>query len=462
MRIASLVFGGGVSTLGISVVKASIEREFGEKVEFIECRPENVYELKSADIIFISLYWFENLLDYISTLVKLGINPKKRKPVLVIGGISAVNVRLLSGYFHYCILGDGEMSAPDLIRCLKDGSDPGCLPGVYKDGDVTSQKLLLTNPTIPANAYTEFRDNRTTRIEIARGCRFKCAFCQLAYTKPYREQPIEIVEHLLKTSATKNVGLFAPDRTGYSQYDRLEAYCRKIGKTNTAEDTRLDMLMKKKTVSKVKFGIEGFSEASRKRFKKLGKVDQIIRGFDHIFNVMKTPKGKRITTATVYMIGDLPGESRDDFKDFFDLMSEVDKLCPGKFTLFLTLNSFSAKPFTPMEREGIRPYNDWGAMWKDTPFLENITIAKRGGMQGPSNRITHAICFRGDERLTRVLFHLATKGRKIYRSNSMEAGRALERLIKKCGIEPESIYGELDESHFLPHHNFKIEPLNGD
>lgn len=457
MKISTVVFGGGISTLGISVVKSAVERELGSRVEVSECRPEDVYGIKSADVLFFSLYWFENILDYIGLLNKYGIDPRKRKPFLIIGGSAAVNIRILKGYFHYCVLGDGEIVAPDLIRALLDGSDPSCIEGVIKDGDFESTKLVRTNPIIPANAYTELRDNRTTRIEIARGCRFKCSFCQIGHMKPYREQPIEIVEYLLKQSPTKNVGLFAPDRTGYSFFDRLESTCRRLGKTNTAEDTRLDMLMKKKIISKVKFGIEGFSERSRKRFKKLPKNEQIIAGFDHIFNVLKTPKGKRITTATVYMIGDLPGENADDWADFWYVMREVDKLCHGKFTLFLTLNSFSAKAFTPMEREAIRPYNDWSKLWAARPKLDNITIAGRGGMLGPSNRIIHGVTSRGDERLSRLIFYIATSGRKVFRDRGIEAGRAVENMIRKSGVDPEFIWGELSDSDKLPHDNFSIE-----
>jgi len=460
MNYCTVTFGGGVSTLGMAVVKTAIDRELENRVSGIECRPTDVETIKNADIIFISLFWFENILDYFSWLVKLGINPENRKPLLVIGGISAINVRILHGYFHYCILGDGEVTAPDFIRAILDGSDPKDLPGVIKDGDFDSIKIMRTNPIIPSSSYVETREHRTARIELARGCRFKCAFCQLGNIKPYREQPIEVVEYLLKQAPTRNVGLFAPDRTGYSGFDRLEETCRRLGKINTAEDTRLDMLLKKTKISKVKFGIEGFSERSRKRFKKLASNEQILQGFNHIFNVLRTPKGKPITYATVYMIGDLPGETYDDWQDFWDLLRRIDNLCKSTFMIYFTLNSFAAKSFTPMEREGIKPYNDWGKLWKNIPRLPHIQIAVRGGMLGPANRIIHGVCLRGDERLTKFLFYIATKGRKIFKSPSAEAGRAVEKLIQKCGVDSKIMYEELPEGYFLPHGNLIIEPLD--
>lgn len=457
MKIATLVFGGGISTLGIDVIKGTIEQDFNDVI-ITECRPSDISALKDADIIMTSIYWFDNLLDYLNFLVKAGINPKAKKPMLVIGGM-AVNTRILHGYFHYAVLGDGEMVISDFIRAVKDGSDPGQLPGVIADGDFDTHKEYLTNPIIPARAYVELRDNRTARIEIARGCRFKCPFCQIAHVKPYREQEIEVIEHILKGTPTKSVGLFAPDRTGYSNYSRLEAICKKLGKHNTAEDTRLDQLMKYKVASKVKFGVEGFTEATRKSFRKIKTNEELIAGFNHVFNVVKTPKGKRMTTATVYMIGDLPGETVESMDEFWEVFAKIDKLCPGKFTMFLTLNSFTPKPFTPMERAGIHPWNDWYEAWNNRPRFQNVTIAGRGGVVGPSNRIAHMMTIRGDERLTKALFYLANDGRKIIKSRGEKAGEAICKLIKMSGVDPESLWAPVPESTKMVHEQFSIQKI---
>lgn len=455
MKISTLVFGGGISTLGMDVIINSIPK----KHEVLRCEQQDFLSIKASDVFLVSLYWFENLLDFLKYLNDIGINPKNKKPIVVIGGVSAINIRILKGYFNYAILGDGELVIADVLDALDTGSDPSCLDGVISDGDFDSKKNLLTNPNIPANAYTELRSNRTARIELARGCRFKCPFCQLAHTKPYREQPVEIIEHLLKNVPTKSVGLFAPDRTGYSNYSRIEYLCKKLGKHNTAEDARLDMLLKYKTVNKCKFGLEGFAQRTRASFGKVKTKQKLLAGFNHVFNVLKTPKGKRITTATVYMIGDLPGEGESEVLEFWDVLKEVDELCPGKFTMFLTLNSFSPKPFTPMERSAIHPYNDWNKYWAKRPRLPKITIASRGGMLSPANRIIHAMTARGDERLARVLFYLSTEGRKIYNSRSKGAGKAVEKLIKMQGVDPNSMYEQLDDTFVLPHNNFSIQPL---
>jgi len=444
MKVVSVVFGGGVSTLGMEVIINAIQDPSVEVERF----SGSVSQARDADILLVSLCWFQNILEYCKFLKTYGIDPKKRKPVIVIGGISASNTRILHGLYHYAMLGDGEVVINDILEAFKTGADPAGY-GIVKDGD-WSENRFVHSSTIPAFGYVEDRGNNTTRIEIARGCRYKCDFCQLAYTKRYREQPFEIVRHLLTKSSTKSVGLFAPDRSGYSKILQLEEECRRLGKHNTAEDLRLDKVSKMLIVSKLKFGVEGFTESSRKRFRKVASNEKLVNGFRHIFKELRKPNGKRHTTATMYMIGDLPGETPKNAAGFWDVLAECDKHCVPPFTLFLTLNSFSAKPFTPMEKSGINPYNDWGDFWANRPHFKNITIAGRGGMLGPSNRIVHMMTARGDERLTRLLFWISNDGFKIFKDSSYDAGRTIERLIKTQGVEPESIWGDLGESDQLP------------
>jgi radical SAM superfamily enzyme YgiQ (UPF0313 family) len=451
MKITSVVFGGGVSTLGMDVVIEAAKNMPG--VEFQRFSGK-VSDVKDCDFLFVSLAWFENILEYCRFLKQYGVDPKKKKPIIIIGGIAASNTRILNGLFHYCVLGDGEVVIEDLIGCLADGVEPSG-SGIVKDGDF-SENCFVHNKTIPAFAYVEDRGNNTARIEIARGCRYKCDFCQLAHTKPYREQPIEVVEHLLKSSPTKSVGLFAPDRSGYRQLAQLEQTCKRLGKHNTAEDLRLDSVAKMDIVSKLKFGVEGFTEKSRKRFRKVATDEKLVKGLKHIFTELRKPNGKRHTTATMYMIADLPGETPENASHFWEVLREADEYCEPPFTLFLTLNSFSSKPFSPMERCGIHPYNNWKTFWDARPRMKNMTIASRGGILGPSNRITHMMTARGDERLTRLLFWLSNDGHKYFKDRSISAGRTLESLIKKQGVDPEFIYGELSCSDSLPTSIYKI------
>lgn len=449
IKIVTVVFGGGVSTLGMSVIVERLRTsKHAANLNIVCFNEQNPGVLLGCDFLLVSLCWFEDVLNYLAFLKKYGIDPRKEKPQIIIGGISALNTRILNNLFHFCVLGDGEVVIEDLLDHLLAGDRPQ-MKGVVKNGTYENNFFVHAG-NIPAHGYVEDRGNNTTRIELARGCRYRCPFCQLAFTKPYREQPIEVVEYLLRKSRTKAVGLFAPDRSGYSQIDAVELLCKKLGKRNTAEDLRLDKVSKMRSVNKLKFGVEGFTEVSRKKFKKVSSNEKLIAGLKHVFTTLEKPSGGRHTTATMYMIGDLPGETPENAVEFWEVLREADSYCTPPFTLFLTLNSFSPKPLTPMEKEGIHPYNGWNAFWAARPRMKNITIAARGGMQSPTNRITHSLVSRGDEKCTRLLFWLATDGHKLFKDRTAGAGRALEKLIRKQGVDPLFVYGALGEADVLP------------
>ncbi len=458
--IGTLVFGGGVSTLGMDVIIGALEDSgIEDKADIQRLRPKDIATVKSVDILLISLYWWDNIFDMIQYFVKNGIDPKKGKQRIIVGGANAINPQVMDGYFHTAVLGDGEMVIGDLIESILDGEDKPDLPGVIHAGDFDTHKELLTNPVIPARPYVEMRGNQISRIEIARGCRFKCPFCQLAATKPYREQPLAVVKHLIKQSPTKGVGMFAPDRTGHSEYEQIEEVVRRAGKHNAAEDARLDNLLKQKVVTKVKFGIEAFGAATRRSFNKIPTNEMLIDGFRHIFETLHTPKGRPMTTANAYVIADLPGEGQKELDEFWGVLRKIDEFCPRKFTLFLVCNSFAPKPFTAMEKAGINPYTDFNKRWLASPVLQNMTIAQRGGCLGPSMRYAQQMTYRGDLRYARVIFYLATEGRKILRTNTAEAGRAVEKLCRMVGADPEFLVGQLSESDRLPHEQFTLQPL---
>jgi hypothetical protein len=129
MKITSVVFGGGVSTLGMDVVIEAAKQMPG--VDFKRFTGK-VSEVNDCDVIFVSLAWFENILEYCRFLKTYGVDPKKKKPVIVIGGIAASNTRIMNGLFHYCVLGDGEVVIEELIGCILDGVEPSG-KGIVKD-----------------------------------------------------------------------------------------------------------------------------------------------------------------------------------------------------------------------------------------------------------------------------------------------------------------------------------------
>lgn len=96
---------------------------------------------------------------------------------------------------------EGELTFPDLIRCLEDGGDLGDVPGIaYRHGDeirVTEPRPLLEDlddsppprwDLLSLEPYDLFygRRARTAVVEESRGCGGKCSFCMATRMWGYR------------------------------------------------------------------------------------------------------------------------------------------------------------------------------------------------------------------------------------------------------------------------------------
>lgn len=459
MIFGMLAFARSDITLGLDIVKNVIVRKFPES-QVVNADKSNA---RHVDYLLVSLYWWRDIYAFVRFLFEAGVDPSKKKPVIIIGGMMTANPRPLTGYFHYAVLGDGEACIEDLIRCIEAGDDPYGITGVWNPNECE----YAYSPTIPAELYTEittkqfgdevFKQPKTTRIEIARGCRGKCPFCQLAYTKPYREQPIEIVKQLVRTAPTKTVALFAPDRSSYSRIADAEQALISHHKANTGSDTRLDTLHRHESMSCVRFGVEGFSSQTRKKFCKVVSDKVLVDGLLYIINTLKTIQGGRHGNATMYMIGDLPGEGLDEIRHFWELIAEVDRQIDRRFTLFVSTSSFAPSPFTPMERVGINPYTQFNS-WLDSGRymrLKNIEPAIRGVVISAPQRLCQMLAIRGDESTARVVFWLATKAYKYVRSNKNSDGKVIERALQKAGFNPADLYRWLPDEYNLPWSNIK-------
>lgn len=454
IKIACMVYGGGETTLGMDIVVTNI-REHVPNIDI--CIKPDINQAKESDYLLVSLYWWKDIYEHVKFLHTAGIDPRKRKPIIIIGGMSALNPFVLDGYYHYAVIGDGETTGPELLKALIDGNEDVDLKGVVTCRD--KEGYFSPHVEINPQHYIETRTNKTTRIEIARGCKFKCPFCELAAIKPYRELPYEIIRHLILTSPTKNIALFAPDRASHSRYLDIEKCVMRAGKRNTGNDLRLDSIKKHNIATTLRFGIEAFTAEQRRKIKGIKTNEDLIEYFRYIFEEVKTPKGKPITTATAYMIADLPGErSVAAIEEFSDTLRRIDEICNRKFTLFLSVAGFMPAPYTRMERDALNPYSKFNKLWDKHRYrTKNIIIASRGAVVGPSTRIAQMMTIRGDEQLKPLIYWLGTTsdGRKILADRTENAGKILEKLILKTGTDPEFIYRELGKDEKLPSDRIK-------
>lgn len=461
--IGTTTIGPSIHTLGLDIVTEELVRG-GYNVRSVTQR-----EARHVDILMVSLYWSEQVIDYPKWLADAGIDPAKRKPLIIVGGSMTFNPWPIRGMFHYAFVGDAEGAVVDMMDAITSGREPvnelQCIiSSEMMGGNNWSNADIISNvcKELPVRHYVENRNNKITRIEIARGCKAKCAFCQISKIKPYREIPPVVLKNMIYTSPTKTIALFSPDRGSYSEYEKVEEWVAKYGKRNMGTDIRLSSLRKTSIATNVRFGIEGFSERERILVKKPYKDSEIIKDVARIFREIKTPKGKPLTCITWYMILGLPGQGHDDYKQFADMLRELSDECSDieKATIFLSCSDFMPSNHTAMEREPKDVWTDNYAMWNvHKPFLKNITIACRGGSRTPTQRLCELLVFRGGENSNKALFNISTntKLRALIKDRSEWAGKKMLELINKCGVDTESLINGYQGAQ--PWDNIKVGEL---
>jgi radical SAM superfamily enzyme YgiQ (UPF0313 family) len=407
--------------------------------------------VKEADYLLVSLYWWRDVFEFLWWLSQLGIDPRQKKPVIIIGGMAAQNPRPISDYFHYAVVGDGEACINQLLDALESGADPYGIDGVWHP---LNSCAMAINPAIPTDLYVENRKAEITRIEIARGCKSGCPFCQLSFSKPYREMSLGDICKLLEQSPTRTISAFAPNRCAHSKIKEIDEKIAELGLHNMGSDTRLDQVKRFKRLDCVRFGIEGFSERTRRNFGKVTTNKRFVDGMIYIATKLENLRGNPMKSATMYMIGDLPGETREDMLEFWDVMKQIDMQLARKFTLFLSTSSFVPAPFTPMQRCGCNPYTDFNWHFEDTrPRFKNIVIATRGYVAPAPARLGQLLTVRGDERLNPVMLWIATRGQRFLRGCGKDAarcGKMIEKVLRSTGFDVQDLYRELPSEYNLP------------
>jgi hypothetical protein len=454
-----LNFGGSIRTLGLYVVTNSIRKHY-PAAQIVRATPAT---LTDARYLLVTLTWWKDVYEYIWWFHQAGLSLAKRQPIVIIGGQAAANPAPLQPWFHVAVVGDGEACIVPILQALETGASPAGLEGVWSpDAPVTP----ACAPTIPAEPYCEQRKAAIARIELARGCRHQCAFCQVSWSKPYREQTLANVMSQLAAVNTPRVSCFAPNRTGYSHLNEVMAEVTRRGLMNCGSDTRLDTVRKFPVIDLARFGVEGFSERTRRLLHKVPSNDDLIDGLLYLAHTVRRPDGSPMRSAEAYLIGDLPGEDRPEHDEFWDTLARFDAQLTERFTLFLSVSSFAPSPHTPMWHCAIRPYHDFSFLPRagvrvettNRPKLRHLVIACRGGVAPAPARLCQMLLARGDARVSRVLLWLATTtaGQGVYRAAGRQAhraGRQLEAALASCQFPPADLYRELPPDYRPPWHH---------
>jgi len=293
-----------------------------ERVGIAECVPEQ------ADFIWLTVSSQQGLAEARGVLRRVS-NKRAR---VILGGGGAYAPAVFNELAHVICVGEG---AKFVRTFLREGYEAACaLPETWIPGE--------TRPVVPSTSFPwdvppiQHPDG-TVRVFGARGCKYRCLFCQTGWENSYRPNPDPA--HLQR------------------QIDRLESERRRVAiVTNDGAEEHVALHGQQEFISvrlrnlqrimpiqraqckSVRIGVEGVSERLRVAVGKPVPNDDLLRT---TFDLLREGVGVR----WFFIVG-LPGETWDDYQELHYLVSGLKKLPKG--CVMMNFHAFIPQPAAPL------------------------------------------------------------------------------------------------------------------
>ena len=292
-------------------------------------------------IVFVSLMFHRQFwhLPELFRKLELPIDCNTRKCVPVVaGGHGIHNPVALERIFDRVVLGCGEQIAADLCHDLTAWDNT---PHVWPNKVAYALKKDEPCSSLVARQY----DRLIPYIELARGCRHKCFFCELGWTHKYSEASKDSVFSQIDAIAEQYprspINLLAPDAAGWPGYQEAIERCYSRGLQPLYNSMRIDSSRDCLVMSRsCRLGVEGVSERLRAR---VGKPYTNAAITEHL----QALEARGIRSRKLFMIYDLPWTQEQDYAEFWDLLGRLKLDKGGKITVKFT--SFTPMPGTPLQ-----------------------------------------------------------------------------------------------------------------
>lgn len=286
-------------------------------------------------------------------------------PLVIAGGQGLHNPLPYAPIADVIVIGDAEEPLPALLMAYQAASNrarflelASCIDGVFVPSlhdrtKVVIKQAVSQDISITTTNHISVSNDGSRRIEIARGCQYKCGFCSLGWRTPVRENSPDVVISAIKKSG-KRVHLQAGDAESHSGINEIRQALRAHGGSDQGWTGRLDSLFENpdQTIPGQKryaFGVEGVSYRLRRA---VGKgyltddrlVSDTVRFFDAI-------EGEGKGRAAWHVIAGLPGERPEEATDLGLVVRRIDEARRGKRARNLSIHwqPFQPLPGTPMQ-----------------------------------------------------------------------------------------------------------------
>jgi len=498
----------GMSYLGMKILYGILnnredclcERVFSPWKDFEEALRKNGLELfslesrksiKDFDIIGISLAYELSYTNAINIL-DLGNVPKKScdrtdsDPIVIAGGPSCYNPEPMADFIDAFVIGDGEEVIGEIVEAYK-GSRAEALgfrvrrkelleklakiQGVYVPSasvpSVVRKRVVkdLNASFYPTNQIVPFIEIVHDRIaiEIMRGCKHACKFCQAGSTyRPSRERSKETVLKLANE---------AYNATGYDEISLLslssgdhpdilaiiEALNNNFSGKSVSisvpslrvEDVlkSIPILVSHVKKSGLTFAPEAGTECLRRSINK--NID-----IEKLFIALKESFRAGWNRVKLYFMIGLPGESEGDLKAIVDLLYKVSDLkreVDGKSAnVTASINAFVPKPHTPFQWNAMEGIN---TLEEKKSFLKSAVKSRKIELDFHSFDMSYleGVLSRGDRRLSEVIYDAWRSGARFDGWKEFFDIARWKESFNNAGVDPDSyVLRKRPDSEALP------------
>lgn len=263
------------------------------------------------------------------------------------------------------VIGDAEDPLPVLLGLWgQHGNSTGFLaaastvpgafvPSLHDPREVVIQQSVASDIGVTLRDEISVNHNGQRRVEIARGCQYKCTFCSLGWRTPLRENTAEQIIATIKRSP-KTVHLQAGDAESHTGIALIREALKSHGGRDNGWTGRLDTLLDNPDVGvdgakKYAFGVEGVSHRLRAAVGKGYLTDERLVAdtcafFDRI-------EGDGKGRGAWHVIAGLPTERPVETLQLAKAIQAIDQRRRGKTPRNLTIHwqPFQPLPGTPMQ-----------------------------------------------------------------------------------------------------------------
>ncbi|MFH0763747.1 MAG: TIGR03960 family B12-binding radical SAM protein [Candidatus Omnitrophota bacterium] len=423
-------------------------------------------------------------------------------PLVIAGGSSCYNPEPMAEFIDAFVIGDGEEAIVEIIDAYRKPKTENrkprhellielakiegvYVPSLYKveyNPDGTISKFCPAEKNVPERIKKRVVKNLDTAfyptkqivpniqivhdriaLEIMRGCKHACKFCQAAATyRPARERSKDNIVKLARESYLNTgydeiscLSLSSVDHSKLIEIieclnDEFSARAVSISVPSLRIEDKLSdlpVLISKVKKSGLTFAPEAASPRLRKILNKNIDIEKLFKALEESFKA-----GWR-HVKLYFMIGS-PGEEDEDVLDIAGLVhkiSDLKKLVDGHPAhITVSVNPFVPKPHTPFELEAMDPV---GELERKRGILKNAVRSKIIELDFHPFRMSRleAMFSRGDRRLAGAIYEAWKRGSRFDAWQDILDMGAWNDAFRDSGVDQDFyVKRKISKSEVLP------------